>query len=124
MWGTDPALIDADEYCVGCEHSTESQADGSRHYDGCPESARIRATHAAAVSPANDWPATHTADGVLVTPGLWVWTNNYRKAQVTRYLHAETNQNTGTVAHWFDTTDCMVDESRMVTVLDGKRADS
>lgn len=73
------------------------------------------------------WPITWTADGVPVTPGLWVWTNNYRKAQVTRYLHPERNQNTGTVAHWFDTTDCMVDESRMVTRLpDGnrERADS
>lgn len=53
MWGTDPALIDADEYCVGCEHSTIAQDDGSRHYEGCPERAWMRAAFAAAVSAAN-----------------------------------------------------------------------
>jgi len=48
MWGTDRDLIDADEYCPGCEHSTVAQDDGSRHYQGCPEQAEMRAAYAEA----------------------------------------------------------------------------
>jgi hypothetical protein len=124
MWGTDPALIDEDEFCVGCEHSTIADDDGSRHYDGCPERARRAAVHAAAVSAANKlWPVAHTADGVLIVPGLVVWTNNVREATVTRYLHSDTWPD-GRVVPWFDTTDAMCDGSRMTTVLNGKRAGS
>lgn len=70
-----------------------------------------------------EWPVAYTADGVLITPGLWVWSNNYRKAQVTRYLHTDTWPD-GRVVPWFDTTDCMCDGSRMTTVLNGKAASS
>lgn len=87
MWGTDPALIDADEYCVGCEHSTIAQDDGSRHYEGCPEQAKRAAAHAEAVSRANRLTADTTIDDHRLSLGDKVWDYDLREAYVIRVDH-------------------------------------
>lgn len=84
MWGTDPARIDETEFCVGCEHSLVSDADGSRHYDGCPELARRRAAHAEAVSRLT---GETTIDGHPLSLGDKVWDYDLRPAYVLRVDH-------------------------------------
>lgn len=80
--------------------------------------------------------ATHTVDGVEITPGLWVWDNNLDSCQVdpgqfpggSRYSSL-----TGVGAQhwdgWYDTVrpdgtrGALLNGERMVTVFEGLRAE-
>jgi hypothetical protein len=80
---------------------------------------------------------THTADGVEITPGLWVWDNDLESVQVdpeqfpggSRYR----GELTGVFGQYWDgwynmirpdgTRSAIMNGTRMATVFEGKRAE-
>jgi hypothetical protein len=76
---------------------------------------------------------THTADGVKITPGLWVWNNNLDSVQVTpeQFATPEARERlfrqadpTATIYSqvWYDTTGGIFNGTRMATVFEGLHA--
>jgi hypothetical protein len=64
--------------------------------------------------------ASHTADGVPITPGLAVWNNNLQRDRVVRLHHTEDERNhgveTGREVAWWVTERGLFDGSRMSSV--------
>lgn len=75
---------------------------------------------------------THTADGVKILPGLWVWNNDLRSVQVkSEQFFGEARERlfrqadpTATVYSqvWYDTTGGSFNGTRMATVFEGYAA--
>lgn len=75
---------------------------------------------------------THTADGVEITPGLWVWNNDLKSVQVkpeqfvgearTRLFREADPTATVYSRVWYDTTGGSFNGTRMATVFNGVRA--
>lgn len=76
---------------------------------------------------------THTADGVEITPGLWVWNNDLRSVQVkpeqfatdearARLFREADPSATVYSKVWYDTTGGSFNGTRMATVFEGIRA--
>lgn len=76
---------------------------------------------------------THTADGVEITPGLWVWNNNLDSVMVTPEQFATPEAKARLFARadpgktvysdvWYDTTGGSYNGTRMATVFQGIKA--